>query len=65
LARVELQLQLCDGKIPFTLPWLDAAERHLWSLLHNACTVLKYLEKVRLKERKIWAEQQFDFGVQS
>jgi ribosomal protein S18 acetylase RimI-like enzyme len=36
IGSVELQLQLCDGKIPFTLPWLDAVERHLWSLLHIA-----------------------------
>eukprot|EP00529_Nitzschia_sp_RCC80_P000522 CAMPEP_0113444458 /NCGR_PEP_ID=MMETSP0014_2-20120614/2675_1 /TAXON_ID=2857 /ORGANISM="Nitzschia sp." /LENGTH=869 /DNA_ID=CAMNT_0000335467 /DNA_START=555 /DNA_END=3164 /DNA_ORIENTATION=+ /assembly_acc=CAM_ASM_000159 len=29
VATVELRLQPCDAKIPFTLPWLDRVERNL------------------------------------
>ncbi|GKY91532.1 hypothetical protein MPSEU_000126600 [Mayamaea pseudoterrestris] len=29
IGTVELQLQVCDAKIPFSLPWLDALERRL------------------------------------
>lgn len=32
IASVELQLQPCDAKIPFTLPWIDRLERKLASL---------------------------------
>lgn len=27
VAAVELRLETCDAKIPFTLPWLDRIER--------------------------------------
>ena len=33
VAAVELRLELTDGKIPFSLPWLDRAERGLASFL--------------------------------
>lgn len=33
IGSVELRLQPCDAKIPFTLPWLDQIERRLASLL--------------------------------
>jgi len=33
MASVELRLELTDGKIPFTLPWLDRAERGFASLV--------------------------------
>eukprot|EP00977_Amphora_coffeiformis_P014516 scaffold4079_cov167-Amphora_coffeaeformis.AAC.12 len=33
VASVELRLELTDGKIPFTMPWLDRAERYLASLV--------------------------------
>jgi GNAT superfamily N-acetyltransferase len=31
IASVELRLQPCDAKIPFTLPWIDRIERKLFS----------------------------------
>lgn len=31
IATVELRLQPCDAKIPFTLPWIDRIERKLFS----------------------------------
>lgn len=33
LASVELRLELTDGKIPFSLPWLDRFERRVASLI--------------------------------
>jgi GNAT superfamily N-acetyltransferase len=33
IATVELRLQPCDAKIPFSLPWIDRIERRLASLL--------------------------------
>ena len=33
VASVELRLELTDGKIPFSLPWLDRAERRFASLI--------------------------------
>jgi len=33
VASVELQLQPCDAKIPFTLPWIDRIERKLASFI--------------------------------
>lgn len=33
IASVELRLQPCDAKIPFTLPWLDMMERKMASLI--------------------------------
>eukprot|EP00525_Craspedostauros_australis_P013715 CAMPEP_0198124946 /NCGR_PEP_ID=MMETSP1442-20131203/41393_1 /TAXON_ID= /ORGANISM="Craspedostauros australis, Strain CCMP3328" /LENGTH=205 /DNA_ID=CAMNT_0043784461 /DNA_START=1 /DNA_END=618 /DNA_ORIENTATION=+ len=33
IATIELGLQPCDAKIPFTLPWLDVLERRLASFL--------------------------------
>jgi ribosomal protein S18 acetylase RimI-like enzyme len=33
IACVELRLQPCDAKIPFTLPWLDNLERRLGSVV--------------------------------
>ncbi len=31
IGSVELRIQPCDAKIPFTLPWLDRIERRLWN----------------------------------
>ncbi|GAX23598.1 hypothetical protein FisN_12Hh164 [Fistulifera solaris] len=31
IGSVELRIQPCDAKIPFTLPWLDRLERRLWN----------------------------------
>jgi ribosomal protein S18 acetylase RimI-like enzyme len=33
IASIELRLQPCDAKIPFSLPWLDRIERNLASLV--------------------------------
>jgi len=33
IASVELRLEICDAKIPFSLPWLDRIERRLASLI--------------------------------
>jgi len=33
IASVELRLEICDAKIPFTLPWLDRIERRAASLI--------------------------------
>ena len=33
IASIELRLQPCDAKIPFSLPWLDGIERRLASLI--------------------------------
>lgn len=45
VASVELRLELTDGKIPFSLPWLDRAERRFasligWSKSHNQDNVV-------------------------
>jgi ribosomal protein S18 acetylase RimI-like enzyme len=33
IATIELRLQPCDAKIPFSLPWLDSIERKLGSII--------------------------------
>jgi ribosomal protein S18 acetylase RimI-like enzyme len=50
IGSVELRLQPCDAKIPFTLPWLDRIERRLWNkkevqqqpYLSNLCVAEAY-----------------------
>jgi ribosomal protein S18 acetylase RimI-like enzyme len=55
LASVELRLQPCDAKIPFTLPWLDGIERKLGSLVGlgevNARDLQPYLSNLCVDER--------------
>lgn len=56
IASVELRLEPCDAKIPFTLPWLDRMERQLASLVgvtknSAAGDVMPYLSSLCVDER--------------
>lgn len=55
IASVELRLEICDAKIPFTLPWLDRIERRAASLIgfrKNIASDLKpYLSTLCVDER--------------
>lgn len=57
IASVELRLQPCDAKIPFTLPWLDSIERSIASLVglrrqnEERCELQPYLSNLCVDER--------------
>jgi ribosomal protein S18 acetylase RimI-like enzyme len=55
LGSVELRLQPCDAKIPFTLPWLDRLERSLASFIgtdkNTARDLQPYLSNLCVDER--------------
>jgi GNAT superfamily N-acetyltransferase len=51
IASVELRLQPCDAKIPFSLPWLDRVERKLASLIGlNGRNLQPYLSNLCVDE---------------
>ena len=55
IASVELRLELCDAKIPFSLPWLDRMERKIASQLglgdSMAGDLMPYLSSLCVDER--------------
>lgn len=55
IASVELRLQPCDAKIPFTLPWLDKIERRLGALFgigtQNASDLQPYLSNLCVDDK--------------
>ena len=54
VASVELRLELTDGKIPFTIPWFDRAERGLASLVgmnKNNDSLQPYLSSLCVDEK--------------
>lgn len=58
VASVELRLQPCDAKIPFTLPWLDSMERKVSTVLglndaspEEATNLQPYLSNLCVDER--------------
>ena len=56
IASVELRLDLCDAKIPFTLPWLDGIERQLASQVglapsNSAGDLMPYLSSLCVDEK--------------
>lgn len=52
IGSVELRLQPCDAKIPFTLPWLDRTERRIATLLGHTKNELQqpYLSNLCVAE---------------
>lgn len=55
IGTVELRLQPCDAKIPFSLPWLDRLERRLASVIgingNSARDLQPYLSNLCVDER--------------
>lgn len=55
IASIELRLQPCDAKIPFSLPWLDQLERRLGKLVgfggNKARDLQPYLSNLCVDER--------------
>jgi ribosomal protein S18 acetylase RimI-like enzyme len=66
IASIELRLQPCDAKIPFSIPWLDRVERRLGSVIglgmdeqereaggtsNNLETMQPYLSNLCVEER--------------
>ncbi|KAL7569309.1 hypothetical protein ACA910_016852 [Epithemia clementina (nom. ined.)] len=55
IASVELRLEPCDAKIPFSLPWLDLIERHIASQVgltpKNEHDLMPYLSSLCVDER--------------
>ena len=55
IASVELRLEPCDAKIPFTLPWLDRIERRLASMVglgkNDSRDLQPYLSSLCVDER--------------
>ena len=46
IASIELRLQPCDAKIPFSIPWLDRLERRFWKLATQREDLQPYLSNL-------------------
>ena len=51
IASIELRLQPCDAKIPFSIPWLDRVERKLWKMEKNSNDLQPYLSNLCVDEK--------------
>lgn len=50
IASIELRLQPCDAKIPFSIPWLDRLERRFWKLATQQEDLQPYLSNLCVAE---------------
>jgi len=51
IATIELRLQPCDAKIPFSIPWLDRVERSLWNMEEKSTELQPYLSNLCVDEK--------------
>jgi len=51
IATIELRLQPCDAKIPFSIPWLDRVERSLWNMEKKSTELQPYLSNLCVDEK--------------